>query len=290
MRQSFRQRIPITLYVSFVLGAIALLATPAAVRAQRYAVVDPAATDLSKRFVSELASEFGRKVSVLDLSLTASAFLAFAPDDPFNLDARTAGDIGSAIGCRYYVIVRTSLQRRSSFGKGEYFEAWAALYLVSARSGELVHWELFSFEGPTGETASQSLFSSAPSAAAKLAEAGNRVEAENRHDPRSNVISVQADAAAEGIRPPMPYRRIKPVYTLLADLYSISATVDIEADIDVDGSVLGTRIVRWAGFGLDDSVRDAVNKMQWRPGEQKGQALPMRVLLRYNFRDIDDEN
>ena len=94
----------------------------------------------------------------------------------------------------------------------------------------------------------------------------------------------------KNFRPPLPYRRISPEYTAIADFYNVEATVDISVDIDGDGKILETEIVRWAGYGLDESVTEAVRKMNWRPAERKGKFLPMRILLRYNFKDIEDEN
>ena len=84
--------------------------------------------------------------------------------------------------------------------------------------------------------------------------------------------------------------RISPEYTAIADFYNVEATVDISVDIDSDGKILHTEIVRWAGYALDESVTEAVRKMNWRPAERKGKFLPMRILLRYNFKDIEDEN
>ena len=87
----------------------------------------------------------------------------------------------------------------------------------------------------------------------------------------------------------MPYKRIKPEYTRTAYLYDAKGTVDISVDIDQNGAVKGTEIVRWTGYGLDEAVIEAVRKMNWRPAERGGKTLPMRVLLRYNFTKIEKE-
>jgi hypothetical protein len=87
----------------------------------------------------------------------------------------------------------------------------------------------------------------------------------------------------------MPYLRIKPEYTNTAFLYDVKATVDAEVSIDAGGNVKRVDIVRWAGFGLDEAVIDAVNKMNWRRGERNGKPLAMRVLLRYNFTKIEKD-
>ncbi len=91
---------------------------------------------------------------------------------------------------------------------------------------------------------------------------------------------------AKDFRPPLPYKRIRPEYTKIANLYSVEATIDIEIDVDETGKVARAEIVRWAGFGLDESVTETVRKMNWRPAERNGKTLPVRVLLRYNFKKI----
>jgi hypothetical protein len=49
-------------------------------------------------------------------------------------------------------------------------------------------------------------------------------------------------------------------------------------------------ITRWAGYGLDESVIKTINEMQWRAASREGKALPIRVLLRYNFKKIEKED
>jgi TonB family protein len=94
---------------------------------------------------------------------------------------------------------------------------------------------------------------------------------------------------AKNFRSPVPYKRIKPEYTPVAYLYGVAATVDILLDLDEQGKILRTEIVRWAGYGLDEAVTDAVRKMNWRPAERAGKPLPLRVLLRYNFKKVEKE-
>ena len=88
----------------------------------------------------------------------------------------------------------------------------------------------------------------------------------------------------------MPYRRISPKYTPEAFLFDVRATVDIEVEIDAHGKVQHTEIIRWAGYGLDESVDRTVREMNWRPADRNGRTLPMRVLLRYNFKKSEPEN
>src|SRR5260370_37823785 len=83
---------------------------------------------------------------------------------------------------------------------------------------------------------------------------------------------------------PRPYAGIKPPYPETAARAEVEATVDVLADIDARGEVERLEIARWAGYGLDQSVMDTVRQMHFFPAMRNGVAMPMRVLLRYNFR------
>ena len=73
----------------------------------------------------------------------------------------------------------------------------------------------------------------------------------------------------------------------MAYLYSIAATVEILVDLDAAGKITITAIVRWAGYGLDESVETAVRAMNSRPADRNKNTLPRRVLLRYNFKKTE---
>ena len=60
--------------------------------------------------------------------------------------------------------------------------------------------------------------------------------------------------------------------------------MDAEVEVGAGGEVGRVEIVRWAGFGLDDSVVSTIRQMHFRPATRDGQPVAVRVLLRYNFR------
>lgn len=64
----------------------------------------------------------------------------------------------------------------------------------------------------------------------------------------------------------------------------MQATVDVLVDLDAAGEVTRVEIARWAGFGLDQATVDNVRRMHFFPAMRNGTAVPLRVLLRYNFR------
>jgi TonB family protein len=91
-------------------------------------------------------------------------------------------------------------------------------------------------------------------------------------------------AATQGIRLPRPYRRLRPDYPDTAARAEAEATVDVAVDIGADGEVGEIQIVRWAGFGLDESTVATVRQLHFFPAMKNSAPIPMRVLLRYNFR------
>jgi hypothetical protein len=255
---------------------------------QTFAIIAPDATVGDTAFAVSMRKAMATRVAVLDLTLSDSAFRAVPSEDPFNLSSETAKNIGNSIGCRFYLLVRTGLQRRSSSERHEYFEAFAVYYLVSSLTGSLTRWSLEKFEENTPEQAMKKLEASIPETAQALIDAALAADIRERVSEEGIAIEDASDASND-TRPPLPYRRLRPEYTQLADFYNVAATVDIEVDVSAEGKILRTAVVRWAGYGLDESVDRTVREMQWRPADRKGVTLPMRVLLRYNFRDLEDE-
>jgi TonB family protein len=77
---------------------------------------------------------------------------------------------------------------------------------------------------------------------------------------------------------------LRPAYPDSAARAEAEATVDALVDIDEKGEVGQVRIVRWGGFGLDEATKDTVQHLHFFPAMRNGQPVPLRVLLRYNFR------
>ncbi len=260
--------------------------------AQTVAVLTPDKAETSKSFVAKLAENLNKNLKVLDYALSEAAYLSVSPADAFNLTTGESHRIGSAIGCDFFILVRSAVQRRSAFRRAEYYESYAALYVVSSRTGRLILWKLQRFEADRPHTAVKMLNDSALPLADEI-ESGLRAalqkEIAESGPPVIEEVPDENSPASKNFRPPIPYRRIKPEYPAIASFFDIAATVDILVDTDSAGSIIRTEIVRWAGFGLDESVETTVRLMNWRPAERNGKALPMRFLLRYNFRKIDKE-
>lgn len=257
---------------------------------QRLAVIVPDRNPASDSFASAVVDTLSKNFDVQDPSMSDAAYRAVAPRSPFNMSAEEAKTVGSAIGCDYLILVRSETLRRSSFEKPEYYESFAALFTVSAKTGKLEDWRNISSEGPKPDASVRLL---ERSASATVAELAKQLQRSPRTDPSTEraesieELPPENSAVHKNFRAPVPFARIKPVYTELAYMYAVTATVEIELDLDATGKISRTSIVRWAGYGLDESVETAVRKMNWRPAERNGKPLAMRVLLRYNFKKID---
>ena len=281
---SFTRHIPLILSI--------LLISFSTLAAQRVAVLTPDNAVLSRSFAAKLEDSLDGKVRIIDDSLSETAFNSLKPESPFNLTKEESQRIGAAIGCDYFILLRSATLRRSASKRPEYYEANAVIYVVSSRTGKLVLWKLQKFEANKLKYADKMLAKSIDPLAAEIAASLNsttKAEVSESTPPALEEVPDTNTPEAKNFRVPVPFRRIKPEYTTEAALYDITATVDMVIDLDASGTIRRTEIVRWAGYGLDESVEKTVRQMNWRPAERNGKALPMRFLVRYNFKKVEKE-
>ena len=266
-----------------------IIAAALAVNAQRVAVLTPDNSASSSEVATRLEDSLRGSIKVLDGSLARSAFDSAEFANPFNLTTDESRRVAAAMGCDAFLLIRSAVQRRSSFERPEYYEAYAQIFLVSGRTGRLVFWTNESHEASRPDNARKALNASLSALASSIARRIKDVRESELNEPAKPAVEAITDASsasAKGLRAPIPFRRIKPDYTAIAELYETAATVEIEVDLDENGKITRTEIARWAGFGLDESVDSAVRAMSWRPAERGGKFIPMRFLLRYNFKKI----
>ena len=258
--------------------------------AQKVAVLSPDETLRSRKFGEQLANSLSENFKIPDASLSDAAFSSIKLENPFNLYTSEAKNIGARIGCNYFILVKSETLRRSSFEKNEYYESYAVIYVVSSRTGRLVFWKLNSFEEDLPSRAETKLSESIRKLGSEISTEIKNTEIKEIKETANTQIKDLPDKnspEAKGFRPPLPYKRIKPEYPKIADFYNIAATIDVVVDVGETGEILRTEIVRWAGYGLDESVEKTVREMNWRAADRNGKPLAMRVLLRYNFKDIE---
>jgi hypothetical protein len=256
------------------------------------AFVAPEKNSTTENVIGKLKENFAAHFKILDSSLAETVFRSQKFETPFNLTLDEARNLGKAIGCDFYFLIKAETIARTSFEKENYKESYAAAFAVSARTGKLIFWELFKAEDANAEAAEKKLLSALDTSSKKIATKIQSALAKELTETSAPKIAEPPDENspdAKTFRPPLPFRRAKPEYTRLANLYSVAATVDVSVDVDADGKILRTEIVRWAGYGLDESVAETIRKMNWRAAEFGGKTLPIRVLLRYNFRKIESD-
>ena len=237
----------------------------------------------------------GTTLSILDPDQSRAAARGLGYDGSLNLERRQAKELGAVLGAEFYVTGDVQTIKRSPSSGFDYFESYATLFVVSSRTGNLVTWLRPCFQARTAAQSEKLLLDelSGPNVRNRTIATINRARDKEQlerdlalsiNEPTIEEAPDELQAAAEGLRLPRPFRRIRPSYTDDAAQAEVEATVDIIADIDVDGDVNHAHVERWAGFGLDEATLEAVMSLRFFPAMRKGSPVPIRVLLRYNFR------
>lgn len=233
---------------------------------------------------------------VADGDMSRSAASGVGYSGSLNLSLSDARDLGAALATDFYFLGDSQTLRRSSFKTPVYFESYCSLFLVNSRTGRLLVWDRPSFASNEATTAAELLSQhlSSDAFSQRLVAAIRRAVEDEQSQrlivmpPATPVIEEAPDdekiAEARGLRLPRPFRRPRPEYPDSAARAEAEATVDVLVDVGADGEVGEVQVVRWAGFGLDEATIATVKQMHFFPALKNGTAIPMRVLLRYNFR------
>ena len=234
-------------------------------------------------------------VLVSDMDLTRAAAKGSGYSGSLNMTLAEARNLGAALGTDFYLVGDAQVLRRSSSSQPVFYEAYCSMFLISARSGRLATWYRPSVQSLTSEDAEKALISelSKPGLMNRLLVAIRQTEATERTERATMfdnvpVIEDAPDddkvAEAQGLRLPKPFRRLRPEYPQSAATADAEATVDVLVNVGTDGKVGQVEVVRWAGFGLDEVTVATVRQLHFFPAMRNGTAVPLRVLLRYNFR------
>ena len=257
----------------------------------------------AEKIAHSLASPFDPSddLKIVDREQAQAAAKGIGYVGSLNLTIEEARDLGSAIGCDFYFLGAAETLKRSPSAGASYFESFASVFLVSARTGRLVLWERPNVRRDSPAESEKDLLAMLAGEETRQRyiiairraleqERAERASATEINAPVIDVMSDENSEADKGVRAPRAYRRLKPPYPETAARAEAEATVDALVDIDARGEVGRVEIVRWAGYGLDQSVVDTVKQMHFFPAMRNGMAIPMRVLLRYNFRKPPIEN
>jgi TonB family protein len=290
--------------MSFTIGvAFLLLSSFANVRGQTLPRPLVSVLDFGSTPIAKLAAETLRhrlnsngELVVADADLSRAAARGIGYSGSLNLTTSEARDLGAALATEFYFIGDAQTLRRSSFEKPVYYESYCSLFLVSARTGQLILWERPSFETNEATAAESQLsqYLSSYDLRRRLVGAIKQAHTDERSKRLAPIATPDAvieeapedEKAAEvqGIRLPRPFRRLRPAYPAAAARAEAEATVDVVADVGADGEVIDVEVVRWAGFGLDEVTAETVRQLHFFPAMKNGVPVRIRVLLRYNFR------
>lgn len=294
--------------LSIVIALLYACAFPApavgqdAAASPRVAVLDFGEMPAARRIADELARalQVGSKdVSLISQAQARAAAKGVGYAGSLNLALEEARDLGAAVGADFFFAGGADTLARRVVGRGDYFESYASLYLVSTFTGKLIFWERLSAEARDAEGAEKNLLSQLRArppayaemiAKARAAERDERRIAFERGTPVVEDAPAEDSAAAKNFRVPLPYRRLRPPYPEAAARSEVEATVDALVELDERGEVRGVEIVRWAGYGLDESVAATIRQMHFRPALNAGSPVATRILLRYNFRKPKEES
>lgn len=277
---------------NFQILFLLFLTLATSVFAQRIAVISSTKTTQVAVIKSNLEDSLSQKHKIINGDLAESVFQSANFENPYNLSTEEAQNLGNAVGCDYVLLLKGENLRRTSLAKPEYYESYLAVYVVSSRTGRLIFWKLKSEEAENAKTANENLFAVINDLASEIS---MNISLANKNEivevlPNVAELPDENSPEAKNFRSPLPYKRIRPVYTSLASSYGIKATVDALVDLDENGKITRIGITRWAGYELDESVIKTINEMQWRAAFVEGKPLPIRVLLRYNFKKIEKED
>jgi len=285
------------LLVCLVCFCIFRILSPAFAYAQtppRLAVIDLLGDEGREVTVLLRAEAKEPRFELLDEDLTRVAARGAGYAGSLNLTRKEARALGLSLGCDFYILGKVQVARR--LASGYYFEALAGLFIVETRSGRLIRFSFERAEAENEQQAHEELKETIrrgweQNAGAVVSAWDNQSEdiKEIRTGPVIEILDDESEG--RGIHQPFFYQRLKPVYTEQAELAMITATVEVEAVFREDGRVGEIEVVRWAGFGLDESAIAAVRLLRFKPatfsaGSANGieKKLTIRGLVRYNFR------
>ena len=239
------------------------------------------------------------RVALIDEALVRPALAGIGYDGSINMSKDEARRVAGAIGCDFFIVAKTEALTRSTRENESHEEAYAGVMFVDAKTGSLA---AFDFISESGDTREASLNRLAKTLSARVwgyvnqltqfnaAKEQVRISARVEGDERIEDIPDEGSPRAIGFVAPEFLSRVKPEYTSEADQANITATVEAMVVFRLNGEVGRCEIVRWAGFGLEESAERAIRQLKFKPATRDGKPVSIRALIRYNFRRVSEPN
>ncbi len=267
-------------------------------RLLKVAIIESVESEISRAAVERLSKNLSsaEQLRVIDADQGRAAVSGMNYSGSLNFSLVEARDLGNAIGCNFFAIVKAQISRRSPSSGPIYFESFASIFLVSTWSGKLILWERLEFRDTTTAGSNRQLLQELSNASLRERHVQAIRETHNEERDKRQIIidnttpiieeapDDEASAEAQGIRLPRPYRRLVPSYPDTAARAEVEGIVDVLVDLDAQGEVTQIELARWAGYGLDEAAIATARQLHFFPASRDGVPIPMRILLRYNFR------
>jgi TonB family protein len=238
------------------------------------------------------------QIAIVEDSRVEFAVAGIAYDGSINMSMDEARRLGAAIGCDFFIIVKAEVVARSEAANQSHQEANLGVLIVDGRRGSLALFDLVTAKAGSTESAlnliSKFLSERIPRYVETIREfRAARISVPPAADSRTSPDTDRVEDLPEegsprsiGFQPPQFLNRVKPEYTAEAERADISATVEANVVLRANGEIGDIEILRWAGFGLDESAVRAIRQLKFKAATRDGKAVSVRALIRYNFRRI----
>ena len=114
-----------------------------------------------------------------------------------------------------------------------------------------------------------------------------RVEAAQSQAAAAGSIFARVySSSTPGLSAPTPISKPSPPYTPQAMRQKIQGPVTLEVTVDKDGRVRDAMVTQSvdAVFGMDDEAVNAASRWTFVPGRLNGQAVPVRMEVKFDLR------
>lgn len=90
--------------------------------------------------------------------------------------------------------------------------------------------------------------------------------------------------ALPGLQPPRLVKEVKPSYTRLATERRVEGTVEMNAIVEVDGTVSLTQLTTYVDPDLEQTAINAVRRWRFSPAIENGTPVRTQVVIEMEFR------
>jgi len=133
----------------FIAGLLVLLASNSrAAHNPSVAVLDFGESRFAQQTTQNLREYLRatKELQIADVDLARAAAKGIGYAGSLNLSISEARDLGAALATDFYIIGDAQTLRRSAYSRPVYYESYCSLFVVSARTGQLVIWDRFSVD------------------------------------------------------------------------------------------------------------------------------------------------